>query len=127
MFSRIIADLLVLIHLGFICFVVLGGILLLKYRWVVFLHIPAVIWGAMIGFKGWLCPLTQWENHFRFSASRTGYHDGFIDHYLIPLIYPPGISNDIQVILGALVLIVNLLIYIFVVITVIQRDKADSR
>jgi len=124
MFSRIIADLLVVIHLGFICFVILGGILLLKYRWVAFLHIPAVIWGTMIGFKGWGCPLTQWENHFRFSASQAGYRGGFIEHYLIPLIYPSGLTNDIQVMLGVLVLIVNLFIYMFVVIL---RDEASSR
>jgi hypothetical protein len=127
MFSKIIADLLVVIHLGFICFVVLGGMLLLKYRWVVFLHIPAVIWGVMIEFKGWLCPLTQWENDFRLFANQAGYRDGFIDHYLIPLIYPSGLTDEIQGVLGALVLIVNLLIYIYVVNNVLQHDKVDSR
>lgn len=127
MLNKIFADLLVIIHLSFICFVILGGMLLLKYRWVVFLHIPAVFWGAMIEFRGWLCPLTQWENQFRVSANQEGYRDGFIDHYLIPIIYPSGLTDDIQVVLGALVLIVNLLIYTYVAKRVLQHDKVDSR
>ncbi|MEE9354537.1 MAG: DUF2784 domain-containing protein, partial [Methylococcaceae bacterium] len=107
----------------FICFVVLGGLLVLKFRWVVFLHIPAVIWGVMMEFRGWLCPLTQWENYFREAANQEGYSDGFIDHYLIPMIYPIGLTDDIQTVLGGVVLVVNLMIYSVVVKNVIQRKK----
>ncbi|MEE9355737.1 MAG: DUF2784 domain-containing protein, partial [Methylococcaceae bacterium] len=106
----------------FICFVVLGGLLVLKFRWVVFLHIPAVIWGVMMEFRGWLCPLTQWENRFRGAANQNGYSGGFIDHYLIPIIYPNGLTDDIQTVLGGLVLVVNLLIYSFVVEKMISQE-----
>jgi hypothetical protein len=115
MLSKIFADLLVTLHLSFICFVVLGGLLLLKYRWMVFLHIPAVIWGAMIEFNGWLCPLTDWENYFRVSANQKGYQDGFIEHYLIPVIYPSALTETIQIVLGSLVILINLLVYIYVI------------
>ncbi len=114
MLYKIIADFLIVIHLAFIVFVLLGGLLLLKYRWTAVLHIPAVVWAILLEFKGWYCPLTGWENEFRKAADLEGYSGGFIDHYLIPLIYPVGLTTDIQTVLGVLVILVNLLIYAFV-------------
>ncbi|WP_305909828.1 DUF2784 domain-containing protein [Methylomarinum sp. Ch1-1] len=120
---RIIADLLVVLHLGFIVFVMLGGLLLLKYRWMALLHVPAVIWGTLLEFRGWYCPLTGWENDFRQSANQAGYSGGFVEHYLIPLIYPAGLTADTQILLGILVVAVNLLIYAYLIFSIIRRAR----
>ena len=115
MSSRLIADILVILHFGFIVFVALGGLLLLKYRWLAVLHLPAVVWGVLLEFNSWRCPLTDWENYFRRSANQSGYAGGFIEHYLIPLIYPQALTAEIQILLGLLAVVVNLAVYIFVV------------
>lgn len=111
MFERIIADGLVLIHLVFICFVVFGGILVMRWKWVSLFHLPAVAWGALIEFQGWICPLTPLEQHFRYLAGQAGYRGGFIEHYLIPLIYPGGLTRPIQTVIGVFVIIMNMIIY----------------
>lgn len=111
MFERIIADGLVLIHLVFICFVVFGGILVMRWKWVSLFHLPAVAWGALIEFQGWICPLTPLEQHFRHLAGQAGYRGGFIEHYLIPLIYPGGLTRPIQMVIGVFVIIMNMIIY----------------
>ncbi len=105
------ADALVILHLAFIVFVMLGGLLLLKWRWLIFLHLPAVVWGTLVELRGWLCPLTPLEQHFRTLAGETGYSDGFVQHYLLPLIYPAGLTRDVQTILAVVVLATNLVIY----------------
>ncbi|NOQ36247.1 MAG: DUF2784 family protein [Methylococcaceae bacterium] len=105
------ADLLVILHLTFICFVVLGGLLVLKYHRLWILHIPAVLWGASLEFFGWFCPLTHWENILRHKAMQAGYSGGFIEHYIIPVIYPSGLTTDIQLIFGFLVVMINVVIY----------------
>lgn len=125
MLNKIIADILVIIHFGFILFVVLGGLSVLKYRWMVVLHIPAVVWGALLEFRGWYCPLTGWEKHFRQAADQSGYSAGFVEHYLIPLIYPAGLSSNLQMVLGGLVVTVNVMIYSYVV-WAINRKKRRS-
>ena len=111
MVGRIIADCLVLIHLVFICFVVLGGLLVMRWKWVSLFHLPAVAWGALIEFQGWICPLTPLEHHFRHLAGQSGYSGGFLEHYLIPLIYPSGLTRPIQMAIGAFVIIMNMIIY----------------
>lgn len=111
MFERIIADGLVLIHLGFICFVVFGGILVMRWKWISLFHLPAVVWGALIEFQGWICPLTPLEQHFRHLAGQSGYSGGFIEHYLIPLIYPNGLTPPIQMVIGLFVIAINMIIY----------------
>ena len=123
MLSRIIADLLVMLHFGFIVFVVLGGLLLLRYRWLVVVHMPAVLWGVLLEFRGWYCPLTDWENDFRRAANQAGYSGGFVEHYIIPLIYPAGLTTNIQIMLGALVVLANLLIYAYVIKSFIGRRE----
>ncbi len=114
---RIIADLLVFIHAGFIAFVVLGGLLLLKYRWLAVLHVPAVGWGVLLELNNWYCPLTEWENDFRHAAEQSGYQGGFVEHYLIPLIYPHDLTEDVQTVLGLLTILVNVLVYAYVIRT----------
>ena len=111
MLYRVAADLLVLLHLAFIVFVVAGGFTVFKWPWMALLHLPAAIWGALIEYKGWICPLTPWENSLRQLAGQDGYSVGFIEHYILQIIYPPGLTRDMQSTLGTFVLVINLLIY----------------
>lgn len=106
MWYRVAADLVVVIHLLFIGFVV-GGVFL-AWRWarIVWAHVPAVIYGALVEFAGFTCPLTLLENDLRRHAGQAGYHGGFITHYLVKVIYPPGLTRGMQVGLGLLVLLV---------------------
>ena len=111
MLYRLAADFLVLLHLGFIVFVMLGGLLVLKWHWVSLLHLPTVIWGFVIEYRGGICPLTPWENSLRRLAGQEGYAEGFIEHYILPIIYPPGLTRDIQLMLAIAEVIVNLVVY----------------
>jgi uncharacterized protein DUF2784 len=108
---RLLADALVVVHLLFIAFVAGGGFLLLRWPRLAWLHLPAAAWGAAVEFMGWICPLTPLENHFRKLAGGGAYAGDFVEHYLIPLLYPEQLSRDDQFILGAAVLGVNLLAY----------------
>lgn len=107
MVFRILAEGVVLLHLVFILFVVLGAWLCLKWPRIAFLHVPAFVWGALIEFQGWICPLTPLENALRRRAGAEGYETGFIEHYVVPLIYPPGLTRTHQIILGIGLLVLN--------------------
>jgi hypothetical protein len=111
MFSRIAADLVLTLHLGFIVFVVLGGLLIVRFRWVVFVHIPAAAWGTFVELTGRICPLTTWENALRRSAGESGYADSFVEHYIVPIIYPAGLTRSIQFWIAGIVVIANIVIY----------------
>lgn len=111
MFYWILANLTVVLHAIFVCFVVAGGLLLLRWRWILFFHLPAAVWGALIEYQGWVCPLTPLEQQFRQMAGQAGYAGGFIEHYLLPLLYPRALSQDVQLVLGTLVIAINILIY----------------
>ena len=106
-----LADLIVVIHFAFVLFVVLGGLLVLRWPWVAYLHLPAAIWGVLIEFAGWICPLTPLENSLRVRAGGTGYKGGFIENYILPVLYPAGLTRGVQLVLGMLVLVLNLAIY----------------
>lgn len=108
---RIAADLVLATHLVFIVFVVLGGLLALRYRWVLMIHIPAAVWGAFVEISGRICPLTTWENQLRQSAGDSGYADSFVEHYLLPVIYPAGLTRSTQFWIAGLVIVVNVVIY----------------
>ncbi|MGF6393507.1 DUF2784 domain-containing protein [Pseudomonas plecoglossicida] len=114
MLFRLTADTLVLLHLAFILLVLFGGLLVLKWRPALFLHLPALAWGLAVEGLHLDCPLTDWENRMRFAAGDAGYHGGFVEHYIWPLIYPAGLTPQIQWLLGAIVLVLNLCIYGFV-------------
>ncbi len=114
MFYRVAADLLVLLHLLFIIFVVAGGFVVLKWHWMALIHLPAAVWGALIEYRGWICPLTPWENRLRQLAGQQGYSEGFIEHYLLQIVYPPGLTRDVQIVLGTIVVVINLVAYGFV-------------
>jgi hypothetical protein len=114
MLHRLLADCLVLFHLAFVIFVVAGGLLVLwrpSLRWI---HLPAAAWGALIEFTGWICPLTPWEQALRLRAGQVGYAGGFIEYYILPLLYPQGLTPGVQMVLGILVVGVNIVIYAFV-------------
>ena len=110
MLKLLTADLIVLIHFAFILFVMFGGFLVMKWRWIICLHLPTVVWGILIEFFGWICPLTTWENQLR-RHNGGEYSTGFIEHYIIPLIYPVGLNRDIQIVLGIALILLNLTIY----------------
>jgi hypothetical protein len=111
MWSQAGADAVLLIHFGFILFVLLGGFLAWKWPWVPWLHLPAVLWGALIEFSGGICPLTPLENRLRRAAGGDGYPGSFIERYLLPVIYPAELTRDVQLLLGLLVIAVNLSVY----------------
>jgi hypothetical protein len=112
MLYRIAADGLMLLHLLFIVFVLFGGLLVLKWRPLIWWHPPAALWGMAVEFFHLPCPLTDWENRMRHGAGQTGYGGGFIEHYLWPVIYPAGLTPGIQLGLGAVVLLINGLVYL---------------
>ena len=111
---RILADAVLVLHFAFIAFVVLGGLAVLRWPRVAWLHLPAAIWGAGIILVGGICPLTPLENQLRRLGGESGYRGGFIEHYLTSVIYPEGLTRTVQVTLGVLVVALNLAIYIHV-------------
>jgi hypothetical protein len=109
--DRWLADAVVAIHFAFIAFVVLGGLLALRWPRVAWVHAPIAIWGVVIEFVGFVCPLTPLENWLRHRGGEQGYAGGFIQHYLLPVIYPSGLTREVQIVLGIFVLALNGLIY----------------
>lgn len=118
---RLAADALVLLHLGFILFVLGGALLVLRWPRLALLHLPAVAWGAAVELLQGYCPLTPLENHWRQAAGQAGYAGGFVEHYLIPLIYPTGLTPQIQLWLGVLVLLINLPAYLWLLYRLRRR------
>lgn len=111
MWYRLFADLIVLIHIGFVCFVLLGGLLALKWRRMMWVHLPAAAWGAIVELNGWICPLTPLENWLRSQAGEGGYTGDFITYYLLSILYPNDLTQEIQTILGIMVVVLNGVIY----------------
>lgn len=111
MVYQFLADLLLIIHFAFILFVVSGGLFALRYRRIIFLHLPALIWGVYVELAGRICPLTPWENRLRQLAGEEGYRGGFVEHYLLPLIYPQDLAREVQVGLGFSMAVINALVY----------------
>ena len=119
----IAADLLVVLHLAFVGFVVLGGLLVLKWRRVLYLHIPAAVWGALIEFQGWICPLTPLEQYLRQMGDQKGYSGGFVEHYLLSILYPEGLTADLQIILGVFVVAINIALYGWLIARKLRKKK----
>jgi hypothetical protein len=111
MIYRLLADAVLVVHLCFVVFVVLGGVAVLKWPRLMWLHAPAALWGAMIEFGGWICPLTPLENSLRERGGQLGYSDGFIDHYITAAIYPDGLTRSMQIALGVGVVAINGYVY----------------
>jgi hypothetical protein len=108
---RILADAVLIVHFGFVLFVLFGGLWALRWRRIIWLHLPAVSWAAAIEFFGWICPLTPWENWLRAKGGETVYQEDFIAHYIVSLLYPEALSRNLQIVLGIIVLIINALVY----------------
>lgn len=111
MIERLAADAVMLLHLAFVLFVVFGALLVMRLQWLAILHLPAVAWGAFIEISGGICPLTYVENALRQRAGSAGLETGFIEHYIYSLLYPPGLTRNIQLALGAFVLCLNAALY----------------
>ena len=111
MWYRGAADVVLVIHLGFVLFVVLGGLLALRWPRVAWVHVPVALYGAAIEFIGFICPLTPLEIRLRRRGGEAGYEGGFIEHYITAAIYPTGLTREIQLILGCLVLAINIAVY----------------
>jgi hypothetical protein len=110
-FPAILADLVLVAHFAFVLFVVLGGLLVLRWPRLAYIHIPVAIYGALIELVGWICPLTPLENSLRARAGEAGYEGSFIEHYILPVLYPSALTRNVQLLLGVLVLGLNLAIY----------------
>lgn len=115
MIDRLAADAVLLLHLAFIAFVTLGAALAVRWRWLPIVHLPAAAWGVYVELSGRICPLTWLENYFRVRAGQAGYADSFVEHYLLGLIYPEGLTRPTQWLLGGVVLVANLLLYGWVI------------
>jgi hypothetical protein len=108
---RGLAEIVVGLHAGFVLFVVLGGLLVLHWPRLAWLHLPAAVWGALIEFAGWVCPLTPLENRLRRAGGTAEYAGDFVEHYLLPVLYPVGLTRGVQYVLGAGVVLVNAAVY----------------
>ena len=111
MFYRLAADAVVLLHFGYAIFVVAGGLLVFRWRWIALLHLPAVIWGVLLEFFGWMCPLTPLELRLRAAGGQTAYSGGFVEHYIQPVLYFVDSDVIVQFAIGSFVILVNLAIY----------------
>ena len=115
MIYRLFADFILIFHLCFILFAVFGGLLVLYRRWIWKLHLPALVWGFLVQYFVWFCPLTTWENHFRALGGEAGYEGGFIEHYVSAIIYPGFLSPNIHLFLAVSLVAFNLLIYFYII------------
>jgi hypothetical protein len=111
MLIRIAADAVLVAHFAFIVFVVGGALLAFRIAWMPWLHLPAAAWGAWVEIAGMVCPLTTLENHFRVRAGLEGYQDSFVEHYLVPVIYPTGMTRGMQLALASVVIVTNVVLY----------------
>jgi len=115
MWARLLADAAVVLHVLFVLFALFGGLLVLYRRGFLWLHLPAAIWAVMIELFGWFCPLTDLENALRRKAGQAGYSGGFIEHYVLPVLYPAGLTREVQYALAAVALGINVAVYAWVV------------
>ena len=127
MIYRWAADLLALLHFGFVVFVIFGALSVLRWPKLIWLHLPAAVWGAVIEFGGWICPLTPLENWLRRLAGQTGYSGGFVENYLMPILYPDVLTRRMQIGLGLIVVVINLAIYAIVFSRSRRRRIDQSR
>lgn len=111
---RLLADAIVLLHFAFVAFALAGGVLALRWPRVAWLHLPAALWAAAVEFMGWICPSTPLENALREAGGAAGYAGDFVARYLLPVLYPAGLTRAIQVVLGAIVVAANLAIYLWI-------------
>lgn len=121
---RLLADLTLLLHLAFVAFVLGGGLLVPRWPRLAWVHLPAVAWAAFVELAGWPCPLTPLENWLRLRGGRSAYGSGFVEHYLLPVLYPASLTRELQWLLAGVVLVVNAAVYRSVVRRRIRRYRA---
>lgn len=107
----LLADLVLIVHLAFVLFVLCGGLLVVRWRRIAWLHLPAAIWGAVVEFTGWICPLTPLENWLRALGGGATYRSDFIAQYRLPVLYPEDLTQDLQLLLGTGVVVLNATVY----------------
>jgi len=110
-FYRFLADTVLVLHLGFVLFVVAGAFLILRRPRMAWVQLPAALWGVLVEWSGWVCPLTPLENWLRAQGGAAGYAGGFVEHYFVPVLYPASLSRTVQILLGAAVLVANVIAY----------------
>lgn len=125
MLDRLLADSVVLFHLLFIAFAVGGGLLVLRWRRLMWVHVPTVAWAVLVETMNWPCPLTPLENHFRRRGGEAGYPGGFIEHYVWPMVYPEGLTDRTQFLIGGFVFVVNVAAYAVILARVRRRPAAQ--
>jgi len=123
MFYRLAADAVVLLHLGYVIFIVAGGLLVFRWRWIALLHLPAVAWGVLLEFFGWMCPLTPLELGLRAAGGQAGYSGGFVEHYIEPVLYSVEPDMTVQVSIGSFVILINLALYGLLLWRLKKRDS----
>jgi Protein of Unknown function (DUF2784) len=111
MLWSLLADGVVVLHFAFTAFVIFGGFLTWRWRWVIFAHLPALAWGCWVEVSHSICPLTPLENQLRKLAGEAGYSGGFLAHYLLPVLYPPGLTWHVQWVLAGLLIALNVFAY----------------
>jgi len=121
-----LADLIVVLHSLFVLFVMLGGFLVLWKSSVAWCHIPAVFWAASIEFFGWICPLTPLENMLREKGGTAGYDTGFVEHYIVPILYPASLTRQVQINFGIIVLSINIGLYFFVLHSLRKTERKQE-
>lgn len=125
MIYSLLADLVVVAHFAFVVFAVLGGVLVLRWRWIAWLHVPAAIWAAGIEFGGWICPLTWLEDWLVQQAGNVPDPNDFVERYIVPVLYPQGLTRELQILLGIVVIMINLLVY-GVLLPRVQKKRAEA-
>jgi hypothetical protein len=120
---NLLGDLVVVLHFAFIVFVVFGGLLVMRWPRIAWLHLPAVVWGGVVEGFGWICPLTYLENDLLAAAGRPGYEGDFIARHLLPLIYPAALTREIQVAIGVGVVLLNAIVYAIVLVRKRKKDE----
>jgi len=113
MLYRLAAEAVLLLHLAFIVFVLLGAAFAQRWRWLVVVHLPAAVWGCFVEITGRICPLTYAENYLLIKAGQSGYRDSFIEHYLLAVIYPAGLTREVQFVLAGVVVVINVAFYVW--------------
>lgn len=126
MFYRLAAEIVLLLHLAFIVFVIAGATGAARWSWLPLVHLPVAAWGVFVELTGRVCPLTTAENYLRLKAGEAGYSESFIEHYLLPIIYPAGLTREIQFALAAAVVVINAAIYAWLFYRRRSARRGDS-
>lgn len=111
MIYRLLADAVVVLHFGFVVFVLVGGLLVLRWPRAAWLHLPSALWGVAVELAGLICPLTPLEGLLRIRGGQAGYGGGFVEHYILPVLYPAGLTRQVQLAFGTIALVVNIMVY----------------